>query len=225
MSKVTRHAILRHAAAHRICSGVLPLKMALAAGWSSFAHDVQQLMPPTSAWQSASVVQQAPPPSSHLPPSTARLSLQPASPAPQILFQSQLAAEASASLLFPPARRDATSQGFHQSPLAASNPIPSFSQLMPQHPVQPSSSSGSNRAFQLRNDSGVLVPTPGLWPNHTRWFHRRAGATDSPRRSGRRRRLLSCRHAAGAAHCVSCRASGVIRPQQQLDSLLFARVF
>ena len=35
--------------------------------------------------------------------------------------------------------------------------LPSLSQSMPQLPVQPPPSSGSNRAFQLRNDSGVLV--------------------------------------------------------------------
>ena len=46
-------------------------------------------------------------------------------------------------------------------------PLPSLSQLLPQLPVQPPPSTGSTRAFQLRNDSGVLVQ-----PNHPRQFSR-----------------------------------------------------
>ena len=46
-------------------------------------------------------------------------------------------------------------------------PLPSLSQLLPQLPAQPPPSTGSTRAFQLRNDSGVLVQ-----PSHPRQFSR-----------------------------------------------------
>jgi hypothetical protein len=73
------------------------------------------------------------------------------------------------NLLLPCARREACLQR-SQQPLVASNPLPSLSQLLPQLPVQPSPSSGSSRAFQLRNDSGVLVPATAPQPNHPLQF-------------------------------------------------------
>ena len=156
--------------------------MALAAGWSSFAYDVQQLMRPPVVARSASAVSQALLPSSQSTPSPLHQShlhavlplhqshlhaVLPALPAsldsqqlpevppllvPLIVFRDFLLLQNRAQLRVP--------QALDSASFSLPNP-PSSSSLLKTRLLQElPSSSGISRAFQLRNYSDALVSAP-----------------------------------------------------------------
>jgi hypothetical protein len=142
----------------------MPLKMALAAGWSSCAYDVQQLMrPPSAARPANSGSQTMPSPllQSHTPvispvlPASleSRQHLEVAAlPVPLVVFFDVLSLQKREQPRMP--------QPLASGPLSSPNPPPCSSQSTPRLPQELPSSSGISRAFQLRNDSDVLVSSP-----------------------------------------------------------------
>ena len=175
----------------------MPLKMALAAGWSSFAYDVQQLMRPPVIARSASAVSQALLPSSQSPLHQSHLhAVLPALPAslesqqlpevppllvPLIVFRDFLLLQNRAQLRVP--------QALDSASFSSPNPPSSSSQLKTRLLQELPSSSGISRAFQLRNYSDALVSAPAksFPPLSHAVIHAplRCRCPDSSRRSGR----------------------------------------